>query len=63
MALICHCRLVSDHRVLAEVEEGACSVAEVQARCGAATRCGGCLPAVELLVATASATQPVGAVA
>jgi bacterioferritin-associated ferredoxin len=50
MAVICHCRLVSDRRVLAEIEAGACSLAEVQERCGAATRCGGCLPAVELLV-------------
>jgi bacterioferritin-associated ferredoxin len=54
MALICHCRLVSDHRVLAEIDDGACSVADVQARCGAATRCGGCLPAVESLVASAT---------
>jgi bacterioferritin-associated ferredoxin len=54
MALICHCRLVSDHRVLAEIEDGACSVADVQARCGAATRCGGCLPAVESLVSNAT---------
>jgi bacterioferritin-associated ferredoxin len=54
MALICHCRLVSDHRVLAEIEGGACSVADVQARCGAATRCGGCLSAVESLVAGAT---------
>ena len=53
MALICHCRLVSDRRVLAEIEAGACSVADVQERCGAATRCGGCLPVVQSLVATA----------
>jgi bacterioferritin-associated ferredoxin len=62
MALLCHCRLVSDRRIIAEVSDGATSVAEVQARCGAATRCGGCLPAIELLVAAAT-TQPVGAVA
>jgi bacterioferritin-associated ferredoxin len=53
MALICHCCLVSDRRVRAEIEAGACSVAEVQERCGAATRCGGCRPAVESLVARA----------
>jgi bacterioferritin-associated ferredoxin len=61
MALLCHCRLVSDRRIIAEVSDGATSVAEVQARCGAATRCGGCLPAIELLVA--AATEPVAAVA
>jgi bacterioferritin-associated ferredoxin len=54
MALICHCRLVSDRTVLAEIEGGASSVADVQARCGAATRCGGCLGAVESLVAKAT---------
>jgi len=62
MALLCHCRLVSDRRIIAELSDGATSVAEVQARCGAATRCGGCLPAIEVLVAAAT-TQPVGAVA
>ena len=62
MALLCHCRLVSDRRIIAELSEGATTVADVQARCGAATRCGGCLPAVELLVAAAT-TKPVGAVA
>jgi bacterioferritin-associated ferredoxin len=54
MALICHCRVVSDGRVLAEIEAGACSVADVQDRCGAATRCGGCLTAVEALVSRAT---------
>jgi bacterioferritin-associated ferredoxin len=51
MALICHCKLVSDRTIVAELAGGARSVEEVQARCGAATRCGGCLPALEALVA------------
>jgi bacterioferritin-associated ferredoxin len=54
MALICHCRLVSDRQVLAEIQSGAASVADVQERCGAASRCGGCLSAVESLLARAS---------
>jgi bacterioferritin-associated ferredoxin len=58
MALICHCKLVSDHVIVAEVAGGARSVEEVQARCGAATRCGGCLPALEALVA---GVEPVAA--
>ena len=62
MALLCHCRLVSDRRIIAELSDGATTVAEVQERCGAATRCGGCLPAVEVLIAAAT-TQPVSAVA
>ena len=62
MALICHCRLVSDRRIAEELADGACTLADVQERCGAATRCGGCIGAVELLVAAAS-DAPVGAVA
>jgi bacterioferritin-associated ferredoxin len=54
MALICHCRRVSDRQVLAEVQAGACCLADVQERCGAATRCGGCLGAIESLVAKAT---------
>jgi len=61
MALLCHCRLVSDRRIIAELSDGATTVEEVQARCGAATRCGGCRPAIELLVA--SVAPPIGAVA
>ena len=61
MALICHCRLVSDRRVVAELASGASTVEDVQARCGAATRCGGCLPALEALVA--GATDAVGTAA
>src|SRR4051812_24737661 len=49
MALLCHCRLVSDRRILAELSDGATSVADVQRRCGAATGCGGCPPAREPL--------------
>ncbi len=61
MALICHCRLISDRQVIAEISSGACTVEDVQARCGAATRCGGCLPAIEMLVAAVG--EPVAAMA
>ena len=61
MALICHCHLISDRRVIAELADGAGTVEDVQERCGAATRCGGCRPAIEMLVATA--VEPVGALA
>jgi bacterioferritin-associated ferredoxin len=56
MALICHCRVVSDSRIVSELVSGACSVADVQARCGAATRCGGCLPALEALLEARTTT-------
>jgi bacterioferritin-associated ferredoxin len=61
MALICHCRLISDRQVMAEITSGACTVEDVQNRCGAATRCGGCLPALEMLVA--AVVEPMGAMA
>ena len=48
---ICHCRGVTDGRVRGAIEDGACEPAEVGRRCGAGTRCGGCLPALEALLA------------
>ena len=45
----------------ADLADGASTVEDVQERCGAATRCGGCRPAIEMLVATA--VEPVGALA
>jgi bacterioferritin-associated ferredoxin len=57
--VVCHCRVVSDRRVLAELADGACTVEDVRERCGATSKCGGCLPAIEMLVAGTNAT-PVG---
>jgi bacterioferritin-associated ferredoxin len=48
---ICHCRGVTDGRVRCAIEEGAREAAEVARRCGAGTRCGGCLPALQALLA------------
>lgn len=50
MALICHCEAVRDRTIVKAINRGAHTLSEVQAACGAATRCGGCEPAVlELL--------------
>ena len=48
--LVCHCRRVNDRAITAMVEEGARSVPEVVARCGAGSRCGGCQAAISRLL-------------
>lgn len=50
---ICHCRAVTDRAIRAAVDSGAQDPAEVSQRCGAGTRCGGCLPALHALLAEA----------
>ena len=49
--IVCHCRAVNDGRVRAEIEAGASCEADLGLRCGAGTGCGGCLPALERLLA------------
>jgi bacterioferritin-associated ferredoxin len=50
MAIICHCEVVKDRTIVKAVRHGACTMAEVQAACGAATRCGACEFAVADLI-------------
>lgn len=47
---MCQCRSVSDRVVRAEVSGGATTVADVVARCGAGSDCGGCLRRLQQLV-------------
>lgn len=48
--VICHCRAVNDQAIRAAILGGACDPDEVGRRCGAGSRCGGCIPALlELL--------------
>lgn len=56
MAIICHCEVVRERTIVKAVQRGARTVAEVQASCGAATRCGGCEPAVQSLIERHGAT-------
>jgi bacterioferritin-associated ferredoxin len=49
--IVCHCHAVRAEEIRTEVRLGAESVEVVGARCAAATRCGGCRPAVEAVVA------------
>lgn len=48
--LVCHCHEVGDKTVRKCIREGARSVAEVGAACGAGTGCGGCRPSIQELV-------------
>ncbi len=48
---ICHCRRVTDQRICAAIEAGAHDPAALASRCGAGGGCGGCLPALQALLA------------
>ena len=49
--IVCHCHAVRADEIRTEVRLGAESVELVSMRCAAASRCGGCRPAVEAVVA------------
>jgi bacterioferritin-associated ferredoxin len=59
--IVCHCQVVTDAAIKAEIEAGACTVGEVVRRCGAGTgaRCGACRPTIGALLAVHSASEPV----
>jgi bacterioferritin-associated ferredoxin len=59
MALICHCEGVRDRTIVKAVQRGACTLADVQAATGAATRCGGCEPAVRAILERSLDQAPV----
>jgi bacterioferritin-associated ferredoxin len=48
--IVCHCHALRADDIRSEVRLGAETVEVVAARCGAATRCGGCRPALEALI-------------
>lgn len=63
---VCSCRAVTDRTVDAAIASGATSVEEVAHRCGAGSRCGGCWPELERLLAdhdVARRCRPASAVA
>jgi bacterioferritin-associated ferredoxin len=64
--VICSCRAVTDRAILGAIADGASTVEEVADRCAAASRCGGCSPALERLLAEnleRHRREPVGAAA
>lgn len=50
--LVCHCHRICDRTIRESIREGARSIDEVGASCGAGTGCGGCRPAIAGLLAT-----------
>jgi bacterioferritin-associated ferredoxin len=49
--LVCHCKVVYDHRIREEISRGAWDEFAVARACGAGTGCGGCVPAISRLLA------------
>lgn len=53
--VVCHCTAVNDERIRSVLAAGATDiddlVADIGARCGAGSRCGGCLDTIRSLVA------------
>ena len=49
--VVCHCRVVTDRRIREAIESGAVHASEIGLHCGAGTRCGGCAPALQRLLA------------
>lgn len=51
---VCSCRGVTDRTVRTAISAGASCIEEIAARCGAGSRCGGCHPVLERLLADAT---------
>ncbi len=49
--VVCHCHVVSDKALRDEIASGAFDADDLAERCGAGSRCGGCIPVVEAIVA------------
>jgi bacterioferritin-associated ferredoxin len=58
MALVCHCRCINDRVVRTAALAAGGDLEETQAICGAGLDCGGCIDAVESLVAAVHLSQP-----
>jgi bacterioferritin-associated ferredoxin len=58
MALVCHCRCVNDRVVRTAALAAGGDLEATQNICGAGLDCGGCLDAVESLVAAVHVNQP-----
>jgi len=54
---VCQCQAVTDRTVRAAVASGARTLAEVAERCRAGSRCGGCWPELERLIAEGEAAR------
>ncbi|MGH9282161.1 MAG: (2Fe-2S)-binding protein [Acidimicrobiales bacterium] len=55
---VCHCRAVTDRTIRGAIEAGASDRQGVAHTCGAGSRCGGCWPALEALLAEYGLATP-----
>ena len=51
MAIVCHCEAVRERTIQRAIRHGATTLEDVQDACGAASRCGGCVPVVRAMLA------------
>src|SRR3954447_6241423 len=51
VVIICSCRAVNDRTIRAAIDDGARTLDEIAERCRAGSRCGGCRPAVQEVLA------------
>ena len=49
--VVCHCYVVSDREIRAQIQAGALTAEDLASRCDAGTGCGGCQPVIEALLA------------
>ena len=56
--VVCHCLAVNDGTIARALAEGATTVEELTARCGAGGCCGGCRPLLEELVTETALASP-----
>jgi bacterioferritin-associated ferredoxin len=54
--VVCHCNAINDKAIVAEILSGALDADALAERCGAGSRCGGCRPMVEALLAEHAVT-------
>ena len=57
---VCHCRKVTDRRICAAIDAGARDPAALATDCGAGGGCGGCLPALQALLASHGLLEEAG---
>jgi bacterioferritin-associated ferredoxin len=53
--IVCHCEEVTQRTIKHAINDGAASVSQVSALCGAGRNCGGCIDAIEELLARVEA--------
>ncbi len=61
LMVVCHCNVVSDREIRAAVAAGAVDADALAEHCRAGTRCGGCVPVVEAILAEVAVSVSVAA--